>query len=288
MTYVIYKLKSNSTGRVYIGYETTESDLTSITDDLVAEMQMASNKCCDPQEDFQHEYLRRNVPENELWKTLRGFMDSYNSVEEGYNTEEEYEKVSAQIVKAATQNQVDSSENWTGIISFQDGSNITSNPNLSTPVESVISLTKSNLISLAAEHGFSSDTIVLYLYLNTIPGNQFTDLTLEQAAKDLDLTDDTIKTSYDVLVEDGLIEEARAMYHKRHLNSLQTVGYREMFDHFDGKITLEEAIDLIKRNSRHYAKRQMTWFRRDTEFSWFSPNDIEAIIAHIDAKILQN
>jgi tRNA dimethylallyltransferase len=90
------------------------------------------------------------------------------------------------------------------------------------------------------------------------------------------------------MIEDGLIEEARAMYHKRHLNSLQTVGYREMFDHFDGKITLEEAIDLIKRNSRHYAKRQMTWFRRDTEFSWLSPNDIEAIIAHIDAKILQN
>lgn len=103
-----------------------------------------------------------------------------------------------------------------------------------------------------------------------------------------DILYDRINRRVDMMIEDGLIEEARAMYHKRHLNSLQTVGYREMFDHFDGKITLEEAIDLIKRNSRHYAKRQMTWFRRDTEFSWFSPNDIEAIIAHIDAKILQN
>lgn len=219
MTYVIYKLRSTFTDRVYIGYESTESDSVSRIDELVAAMRKVSNKYYDPQEHFTHSYLRRNVPENELWKSLRGFMDGYNSVEEGYNTEEEYEIVSAQIIKqnlkAATQNQVDSSENQTYTISLQDEGNIVPNPNLSTPIESAISLTKSNLISLAAEYGLSSDAVVLYLYLNTIPENQFNDLTLEQAAKDLDLTDDTIREAYDNLVEDGLIEELRTFQIKK-------------------------------------------------------------------------
>jgi tRNA dimethylallyltransferase len=57
-----------------------------------------------------------------------------------------------------------------------------------------------------------------------------------------------------------------------------------MFDYFDGTISLDEAIELIKRNSRHYAKRQMTWFRRDAEFAWFSPSDIEQLIEYINAK----
>ena len=72
------------------------------------------------------------------------------------------------------------------------------------------------------------------------------------------------------------------MLPKRELNALQTVGYREMFDYFDGKITLDEAIELIKRNSRRYAKRQMTWFRRDTEIVWFAPDKLNDIIEHID------
>ena len=73
----------------------------------------------------------------------------------------------------------------------------------------------------------------------------------------------------------------------RELNSLQTVGYREMFDYFDGTTTREEAIELIKRNSRRYAKRQLTWFRRDEEFAWFHPADKEKIIEYIDAKICE-
>ena len=86
----------------------------------------------------------------------------------------------------------------------------------------------------------------------------------------------------DMMVEAGLEQEARKVYPLRHLNSLQTVGYREMFDYFDGKITLDEAIELIKRNSRRYAKRQMTWFRRDTEIGWFAPDKLNDIIEHID------
>ena len=96
-----------------------------------------------------------------------------------------------------------------------------------------------------------------------------------------DVLYDRINRRVDIMVSEGLVEEARAMYPKRHLNSLQTVGYREMFDYFDGKCSLEEAIELIKRNSRRYAKRQLTWFRRDEATGWFSPNDIESIIEFI-------
>lgn len=97
-----------------------------------------------------------------------------------------------------------------------------------------------------------------------------------------DILYERINRRVDMMVADGLVEEVRALIPKRHLNALQTVGYRELFDYFDGKSTLEEAIDLIKRNSRRYAKRQLTWFRRDDETAWFAPSDVESIINHID------
>lgn len=99
---------------------------------------------------------------------------------------------------------------------------------------------------------------------------------------------DRINRRVDMMVAEGLVEEAKALYHKRELNALQTVGYRELFDHFDGKCSYEEAIELIKRNSRRYAKRQMTWFRRDDSIKWFAPDRVDQIIAYIDSKILQN
>ena len=86
----------------------------------------------------------------------------------------------------------------------------------------------------------------------------------------------------DMMVEEGLVEEARAMLPKRELNALQTVGYRELFDYFDGRCSLDEAIELVKRNSRRYAKRQLTWFRRDEEIGWFSPDRVEEIIQFIN------
>ena len=103
-----------------------------------------------------------------------------------------------------------------------------------------------------------------------------------------DVLYDRINRRVDMMINDGLVEEVRALMPLRHLNSLQTVGYRELFDYFDGTATLEEAIELIKRNSRRYAKRQLTWFRRDEATEWFSPHDTEAIIKYIDRKILQN
>lgn len=98
---------------------------------------------------------------------------------------------------------------------------------------------------------------------------------------------DRINRRVDLMMEAGLEAEARGVFHLRHLSSLQTVGYRELFDHFDGKISLEEAVELIKRNSRRYAKRQMTWFRRDQSTHWLNCRDIQKAIEIIENKLQQ-
>ena len=86
------------------------------------------------------------------------------------------------------------------------------------------------------------------------------------------------------MIADGLVEEAKSVYPLRQLNSLQTVGYRELFAYFDGAYDLERAIELIQQNTRHYAKRQLTWFRRDTQIHWLNANEsYEKNIHLIDA-----
>ena len=95
---------------------------------------------------------------------------------------------------------------------------------------------------------------------------------------------DRINRRVDRMLADGLEAEARALYPYRELNALKTVGYREFFDYFDGRIGYDEAVELIKRNSRRYAKRQLTWFRRDSEIRWFAPDDDAAIIAYVGSK----
>ncbi len=82
----------------------------------------------------------------------------------------------------------------------------------------------------------------------------------------------------DEMMKAGLAEEAQKLISLKYLNALQTVGYKELFDLFENKTSLDEAVDLIKRNSRRYAKRQLTWFRKDKEIQWFLPDDIEKII----------
>lgn len=99
-----------------------------------------------------------------------------------------------------------------------------------------------------------------------------------------DVLYDRINRRVDRMLADGLEAEARALYPYRELNALKTVGYREFFDYFDGRIGYDEAVELIKRNSRRYAKRQLTWFRRDSEIRWFAPDDDAAIIAYVDSK----
>lgn len=87
------------------------------------------------------------------------------------------------------------------------------------------------------------------------------------------------------MMQEGLEEEARKVYPKRQFNSLSTVGYRELFEYFDGLCTLEEAITKIQSNTRRYMRKQLTWFKKDDKIQWFSPNNIEEIINYISKSI---
>ena len=95
---------------------------------------------------------------------------------------------------------------------------------------------------------------------------------------------DRINRRVDIMIEAGLEAEARAVLPYRDCNSLRTVGYSEIFDYFDGKTTFDEAVELIKRNSRRYAKRQTTWFGRDKDIVWFNRGEEELIVKYIDAQ----
>jgi tRNA dimethylallyltransferase len=86
----------------------------------------------------------------------------------------------------------------------------------------------------------------------------------------------------DQMIEAGLFEEAASLFDRRHLNAMQTVGYSEIFGFLEGNYDREEAIRLLKRNSRRYAKRQLTWFRRDPEIRWFHPDQTEEIIEWVE------
>ena len=86
----------------------------------------------------------------------------------------------------------------------------------------------------------------------------------------------------DKMIADGLVEEARGLYRYRTENALNTVGYKEIFNYIDGKYPLETAIEKIKRNTRVYAKKQITWFKRDERIKWFSPHDRDEIFRYIE------
>jgi tRNA dimethylallyltransferase len=90
-----------------------------------------------------------------------------------------------------------------------------------------------------------------------------------------------IDSRMDGMIRDGLFEEAVGVYSYKNKQALQTVGYQEIFGFMDGQYDREEAIRLLKRNSRRYAKRQLTWFKRDEQVKWFKPNDLEAIVTYI-------
>jgi len=87
-----------------------------------------------------------------------------------------------------------------------------------------------------------------------------------------------INTRVDNMMVDGLLKEVEGLVPYKHLNALQTVGYSELFDFIDGTLTLQQAIERIKINTRQYAKRQMTWFKKDTSIQWFSPNAVDEMI----------
>ncbi|WP_407265379.1 tRNA (adenosine(37)-N6)-dimethylallyltransferase MiaA [Tenacibaculum maritimum] len=103
---------------------------------------------------------------------------------------------------------------------------------------------------------------------------------------DREIIYDRINQRVDIMLENGLLEEAKKLYPYKHLNALQTVGYRELFSYFDGNFTLDTAIAEIKKNTRRFAKRQMTWFRKDTNIIWFDfKDDIRNIIQTIHQKL---
>ena len=93
-----------------------------------------------------------------------------------------------------------------------------------------------------------------------------------------------INQRMEVMIEEGLFDEARKLFPLRHLNALNTVGYKEIFDYMLQKYDYQEAVRLLKRNSRRYAKRQLTWFRADTETRWFQPRQLPQIIQFIEAR----
>lgn len=89
-----------------------------------------------------------------------------------------------------------------------------------------------------------------------------------------------INRRIDIMMEEGLLEEVKDLTAYKNLNALQTVGYAELFDYLDNKITLQDAIERIKISTRQYAKRQLTWFKKDIDISWFHPDNLNEIINH--------
>lgn len=89
---------------------------------------------------------------------------------------------------------------------------------------------------------------------------------------------DRINQRVDIMMQNGLLDEAKKLYPNKHLNALQTVGYRELFNYFDGEFTLDFAISEIKKNTRRFAKRQVTWFKKDLDIHWFDYLEKTAVI----------
>ena len=96
---------------------------------------------------------------------------------------------------------------------------------------------------------------------------------------------DRINQRVDQMLEVGLLEEVISLQEQKHLNALQTVGYSELFEYLEGHISLERAVELIKRDSRRYAKRQLTWFRRDEEIVWFDQAKTSTVLNHIEPQL---
>ena len=90
-----------------------------------------------------------------------------------------------------------------------------------------------------------------------------------------------INARVDKMMSDGLLEEVKALYPKKELNALNTVGYKELFDYLDGRWPLEEAVERIKGNTRRYARKQLTWYKKDEHIRWFHPDDKQSLMNYI-------
>ena len=100
--------------------------------------------------------------------------------------------------------------------------------------------------------------------------------------RDRDELYNRINARVDAMMEQGLLHEAESLYDQRQLNALNTVGYKEMFDYMDGRWSLDEAVERMKGNTRRYARKQLTWFKRDEEVRWFHPDQIDEMLKYIE------
>lgn len=131
-------------------------------------------------------------------------------------------------------------------------------------------------ISIGTEHPYS------YYLSKSDKKREFQNIKIGLRA-DREITYQRINQRVDLMISEGLVEEAEKVYPHRELNALQTVGYKELFAYFDGHFKLDEAISEIKKNTRRFAKRQGTWFRKDKQIEWFDyKTDIEKVIAYIE------
>ncbi len=97
---------------------------------------------------------------------------------------------------------------------------------------------------------------------------------------------DRINLRVDQMMVEGLLEEAKKVQHLRGYTALKTVGYRELFEYLDGQVSLDEAVDLIKRHTRKFARKQLTWFRKENQYKWFAPSQIKEIIVWIEKQLM--
>jgi len=136
-------------------------------------------------------------------------------------------------------------------------------------------------ICLGTQKPFSS-------YLNRQKQNRHFDSIKIGLTAERDVIYDRINKRVDLMIEEGLIEEVRRLYPHKHLNALNTVGYSEIFDYLDGLIPLDKAIEEIKKNTRRYAKRQLTWYRKQEDIEWFDyDEDPDRIIKILETKLLE-
>jgi tRNA dimethylallyltransferase len=103
--------------------------------------------------------------------------------------------------------------------------------------------------------------------------------------RDRDDLNQRINRRVEIMMKEGLLEEVKALLPYRYFNALNTVGYKELFDYLDGKYSLDQAVEKIKTNTRRFAKRQMTWFRKDKEINWFHPDEFEKIIQMVKGEV---
>lgn len=100
-----------------------------------------------------------------------------------------------------------------------------------------------------------------------------------------EVLNERINLRVDEMMQEGLLDEVKELYLHKKLHTLNTVGYTELFDFIEDKLTLQQAVDLIKQNTRNYAKRQMTWFKKDNGIQWFQPQQKDEVVAYIDEKL---